>query len=100
MTALVWRSARGHAASLTGAFLALAIGAALLSALILTLASAAGGPAGTRWFTPPDVAVAGTDTVLRAIAAEACLVTAVLASVVPAAVIVRKRPAELSRTVE
>lgn len=82
MTALVWRSARGHAASLTGAFLALAIGTALLSALILTLASAADGPAGTRL--------------------DAATVTdyAVLASVVTAAVILRKRPAGLARAVE
>lgn len=63
MTALAWRSARWHAASLAGAFVALAVGAALLSALILTLASAAGAAASPAWFTIPDVVVAGTDTV-------------------------------------
>ncbi len=63
MTALAWRTARSHAASLAGAFLALALGVALLSALSLTLASAAGPAVGPRWFTTPDVVVAGTDSV-------------------------------------
>ena len=63
MTALAWRTARSHPASLGGAFLTLALGTALLSALILTLASAAGAAASSRWFTTPEVVVAGVDTV-------------------------------------
>jgi len=63
VTALAWRTARSHPASLAGAFLTLTLGTALLSALILTLASAAGAATGSRWFTTPDVVVAGADTV-------------------------------------
>lgn len=63
MIALAWRTARSHAASMAGAFLALALGAALLSALTLALASATGAAARPRWFTTPDVVVTGTDAV-------------------------------------
>jgi putative ABC transport system permease protein len=55
---------RARKATLAGTFIALALGVALLSAMALTLASSVGGPgAGPRWFTKPDVVLAGTNTV-------------------------------------
>ena len=63
MIALAWHTARGRASSLAGSFIALALGVALLSALALTLASSVGAEGHPRWFTRPDVVIAGADTV-------------------------------------
>lgn len=63
MSGLAWRSARRHAASLCGIVVALTLGTALLSALTLILATGAGSAAAVRWFTTPDVVVAGNNTV-------------------------------------
>ena len=64
MIPLSWQTLLARKASLAGSFVALALSVGFLGAMALTLASAAGGlSAQPRWFSRPDVVVAGTDTV-------------------------------------
>lgn len=63
MIALVWHTARARSASLAGSFIATALGVALLTAMTLILASTIGAPSHPRWFTKPDVVVAGDNSV-------------------------------------
>lgn len=63
MIVLAWHTARARAASLTGTFVALALGVTLVSAVLLALVSTVGGAHPPRWFTTPDVVVTGQDTV-------------------------------------
>jgi putative ABC transport system permease protein len=63
MIALAWHTARARAGSLAGSFVALALGVALLSSVILALASTVGAGGPPRWFTTPDVVVSGQDSV-------------------------------------
>src|SRR4051794_495756 len=63
MIALAWHTARARAGSLAGSFVALALGVALLSSVILALASTVGAGGPPRWFTAPDVVVSGQDSV-------------------------------------
>jgi putative ABC transport system permease protein len=61
--ALGWHTARARGASLAGSFIALALGVALLAAMALIVASTVGAPGHPRWFTKPDVVVAGANSV-------------------------------------
>lgn len=63
MIALAWRTARARKAALAGSFIALALGVALLAAMALTLASTVGATGQPRWYTRPDVVVAGTNVI-------------------------------------
>jgi putative ABC transport system permease protein len=63
MIALAWHTARARSASLAGSFIAVALGVALLAVMALTLASTIGAPSHPRWFTKPDVVVAGDNSV-------------------------------------
>jgi putative ABC transport system permease protein len=64
MMALAARTARARAGTLAGPFIALALGTALLSAVVLNIiASATYGPGQPHWFTRPAVVVAGADSV-------------------------------------
>ncbi len=63
MIALAWHTARARAGSLAGSFVALALGVALLSSVILALASTVGAGGPPRWFTTPGVVVSGPDSV-------------------------------------
>ncbi|ONH26993.1 FtsX-like permease family protein [Pseudofrankia asymbiotica] len=64
MTGLVWHIVRARMSSLLGTFLALALGVALLAAMTLTLVSTVGGSGrAPRWYTAPDVVVAGAGKV-------------------------------------
>jgi putative ABC transport system permease protein len=63
MIALAWRTLRGRSTSLAGAFIALALGVALLAAMTLTLVSTVGAAGGPRWYARAGVVVAGADTV-------------------------------------
>jgi putative ABC transport system permease protein len=63
MIALAWHTARARAASLVGTFVALALGVALVSSVILALVSTVGTAGPPRWFTAPDVVVSGQDSV-------------------------------------
>jgi putative ABC transport system permease protein len=63
MIALAWHTARARAGSLAGSFVALALGVALLSSVILALASTVGAGGPPRWFTTADVVVSGQDSV-------------------------------------
>ena len=63
MIALAWRTLRGRSTSLAGAFIALALRVALLTAMTLTLASTIGATGGPRWYARAGVVIAGMDTV-------------------------------------
>jgi len=63
MIALAWHTARARSASLAGSFIATALGVALLTVMTLILASTIGAPSHPRWFTKPDVVVAGDNSV-------------------------------------
>jgi putative ABC transport system permease protein len=64
MIALAARTARARAGTLAGPFIALALGTALLSAVVLNMIADVGAGAGPpRWYTQPAVVVAGLDTV-------------------------------------
>jgi putative ABC transport system permease protein len=63
MIALAWHTARARSASLAGSFIAMALGVALLAVMTLILASTIGAPSHPRWFTKPDVVVAGDNSV-------------------------------------
>ena len=64
MMPLSWQTALARKTSLAGSFVALALSVGFLGAMALTLVSAAGGHrAQPRWFTRPDIVVAGADTV-------------------------------------
>ena len=63
MIALAWHTVRARWASLAGSFIAVALGVALLASMALTIASTVGAPHHPRWFTKPDVVVAGTNSV-------------------------------------
>ena len=63
MIALAWHTVRARWASLAGAFIAVALGVALLASMALIMASTAGAPRHPRWFTKPDVVVAGDNSV-------------------------------------
>jgi len=63
MIALAWRTLRGRSTSVAGAFVALALGVALLAAMTLILASTIGATSGPRWYARAGVVIAGMDTV-------------------------------------
>ena len=63
MIALAWHTVRARWASLAGSFIAVALGVALLASMALTIASTVGAPQHPRWFTKPDVVVAGDNSV-------------------------------------
>ncbi|HEU5418385.1 MAG TPA: FtsX-like permease family protein, partial [Streptosporangiaceae bacterium] len=64
MIALAARTARARAGTLAGPFIALALGTALLSAVVINMiADAEYGAGQPRWYTRPAVVVAGTGTV-------------------------------------
>src|SRR5215472_7533238 len=63
MIALAWHIVRARWASLAGSFIAVALGVALLASMSLIMASTVGAPRPPRWFTNPDVVVAGTNSV-------------------------------------
>src|SRR5215471_16413255 len=63
MIALAWHTVRARWASLAGSFIAVALGVALLASMTLIMASTVGAPRPPRWFTNPDVVVAGTNSV-------------------------------------
>src|SRR6516165_3820905 len=63
MIALAWRTLRGRSTSVAGAFVALALGVAVLAAMTLTLASTIGAASDPGWYARADVVVAGADTV-------------------------------------
>ena len=63
MIALAWNTVRARWASLAGSFIAVALGVALLASMALTIASTVGVPHHPRWFTKPDVVVAGDNSV-------------------------------------
>jgi putative ABC transport system permease protein len=63
MIALAWHTARARSASLAGSFIAVALGVALLAVMALILASTIGAAGHPRWFTKPDVVVAGDNSV-------------------------------------
>ena len=62
MTAVAWQTIRARIAGMVGTFIALALGVGLLAMMALTLVGtigAGGGP--PRWYTNPDVVVAGAN---------------------------------------
>jgi putative ABC transport system permease protein len=62
--AVTWQTVRARWSSLVGTFIALALGVALLAMMALTLASTIGAGEGPpRWYTQPDVVVAGAHKV-------------------------------------
>jgi putative ABC transport system permease protein len=63
MIALAWHTVRARWASLAGSFIAVALGVALLASMALIMASTVGAPRHPRWFTRPDVVVAGDNSV-------------------------------------
>src|SRR5262249_21549608 len=63
MIALAWHTARARSTSLAGSFIAVALGVALLAVMALILASTLGTASHPRWFTKPDVVVAGDNSV-------------------------------------
>ena len=63
MIALAWHTARARSTSLAGSFIAVALGVALLAVMALILASTLGTASHPRWFTKPDVVVAGDSSV-------------------------------------
>src|SRR5215468_622412 len=63
MIALAWHTMQARWASLAGSFIAVALGVALLASMALTIASTVGAPHHPRWFTKPDVVVAGDNSV-------------------------------------
>jgi putative ABC transport system permease protein len=63
MIALAWHTTRARAASLAGSFIAVALGVSLLAAMALILASSVGAPSHPRWFSKPDVVVAGANSI-------------------------------------
>jgi putative ABC transport system permease protein len=63
MIALAWHTVRSRLTSLAGSFIAVALGVALLAAMVLILATSQGTPARLHWFTKPGVVVVGTDSV-------------------------------------
>ena len=63
MIALAWHTVRARWASLAGSFIAVALGVALLASMALIMASTVGASRPPRWFTRPDVVVAGTNSV-------------------------------------
>ncbi len=89
MIALAWRTARSRATSLAGSFVALALGVALLSALALTLASNVGAAGHPRWFSRPEVVVAGADTVTISSGGDQSTVRTSEGRAVPAALTAR-----------
>ena len=63
MIALAWHTVRARWASLAGSFIAVALGVALLTSMALIMASTVGAPRQPRWFTRPEVVVAGANSV-------------------------------------
>jgi len=62
VTAVAWQTIRARIAGMVGTFIALALGVGLLAMMALTLVGtigAGGGP--PRWYTNPDVVVAGAN---------------------------------------
>src|SRR6516225_8662837 len=93
MIALAWHTARARSASLAGSFIATALGVALLTVMTLILASTIGAPSHPRWFTKPDVVVAGDNSVSVTTGSgddrQTSAVTTSEARAVPAALAVR-----------
>jgi putative ABC transport system permease protein len=91
--ALAWHTARARSASLAGSFIATALGVALLTVMTLILASTIGAPSHPRWFTKPDVVVAGDNSVSVTTGSgadrETSAVTTTEARAVPAALAMR-----------
>jgi len=63
MIGLAWRTLRGRSTSVAGAFVALALGVAVLAAMTLALASSIGAVSDPGWYARAGVVVAGADTV-------------------------------------